>query len=525
MATHGDDNHNARRKFLTRSATLVAAGAALPVLPALARNLRGQGNAGPAGAWPSAAALPVRRNINGPNGSAAAADLRAAISAMMALPPTDPRNWYRQAMIHVLDCPHENAWFFPWHQGYLYWFERIARELTKNPSFALPYWDWTSDPSMPEAFFRRDLLDTQAQGFIHDWPTFDRTFRGPMEAFWGRRTVAQTQWLQMRGYTTFETFWAAVHGYFGVPTGRSLSAGNRLLPSPAFEAVSMPSLVNALAPSAFADFGGSMPAHHSIMATPGLLESQPHNMVHDAVGGFMGDMMSATDPVFWLHHCNIDRLWDIWMQRQGVHAVEGSHAWLVEPFLFFSAEDGIVRPVQTANHRFSSVAQGFSYEASQPIPAALSRPANAAWPAASPCRLQSTNLPINGSILVNAAPGEVACNAFLEGYPTAIEIELDYPDNPSAWHFKVEIKIDGDPSSAFEHCGYASFFGSMGAHPPGHAKHRGQLKIGIADGMKKCLAGARPGAQQFTIAVRAQRAGSSLPPDVLQVHRMDLISL
>ena len=41
-----------------------------------------------------------------------------AVRAMLALPPEDPRNWYRQAIIHTLDCPHGNWWFLPFSQTY-----------------------------------------------------------------------------------------------------------------------------------------------------------------------------------------------------------------------------------------------------------------------------------------------------------------------------------------------------------------------------------------------------------------------
>lgn len=38
-----------------------------------------------------------------------------------------------------------------------------------------------------------------------------------------------------------------------------------------------------------------------------------HNDVHNWVGGTMGNIMvSPADPVFWLHHAQIDRLWSIW---------------------------------------------------------------------------------------------------------------------------------------------------------------------------------------------------------------------
>jgi len=42
------------------------------------------------------------------------------------------------------------------------------------------------------------------------------------------------------------------------------------------------------------------------------LEGAPHNPVHDLIGGYMADMSSPMDPIFYLHHANIDRLWYAW---------------------------------------------------------------------------------------------------------------------------------------------------------------------------------------------------------------------
>ena len=51
-----------------------------------------------------------------------------------------------------------------------------------------------------------------------------------------------------------------------------------------------------------------------------MLEQTPHNSVHSTVGGNMGSLASAAlDPVFWLHHSNIDRLWSVWLGMQGAH--------------------------------------------------------------------------------------------------------------------------------------------------------------------------------------------------------------
>lgn len=47
------------------------------------------------------------------------------------------------------------------------------------------------------------------------------------------------------------------------------------------------------------------------------IESAPHNPVHNLIGGIMATMSSPTDPIFYLHHANIDRLWYAWVRSGG----------------------------------------------------------------------------------------------------------------------------------------------------------------------------------------------------------------
>ncbi|MGE0536393.1 MAG: multicopper oxidase domain-containing protein [Pirellulales bacterium] len=56
------------------------------------------------------------------------------------------------------------------------------------------------------------------------------------------------------------------------------------------------------------------------------LEAGPHDAVHGLVGGIdaqgvPGDMASvstsAFDPIFWSHHANLDRLWNVWLAQSG----------------------------------------------------------------------------------------------------------------------------------------------------------------------------------------------------------------
>lgn len=46
-------------------------------------------------------------------------------------------------------------------------------------------------------------------------------------------------------------------------------------------------------------------------------ESAPHNPIHNIIGGYMADMQSPMDPIFYLHHANIDRLWHAWALPDG----------------------------------------------------------------------------------------------------------------------------------------------------------------------------------------------------------------
>jgi tyrosinase len=53
-------------------------------------------------------------------------------------------------------------------------------------------------------------------------------------------------------------------------------------------------------------------SRHAFSTFQRKLELGAHGDVHVAVGGTMDSASSPADPVFWLHHANIDRLWAQW---------------------------------------------------------------------------------------------------------------------------------------------------------------------------------------------------------------------
>jgi tyrosinase len=170
-------------------------------------------------------------------------------------------------------CPHGNWYFLPWHRAYLLMYERAVRQLTGANDFALPYWDWTNDRQLPEAFAQT-------------------TWNGrPNPLFEPQRDVSPTDSLadeivgdgiinDIMSTTLFETF----------GTSRPI----RFRDGQAQDSLDQEWIT--------CEFCG----------TQGTLERTPHNTVHLWVGGVMASAQSALDPIFMMHHCNIDRLWAVW---------------------------------------------------------------------------------------------------------------------------------------------------------------------------------------------------------------------
>src|SRR3954453_11496993 len=89
--------------------------------------------------------------------------LRNAVAAMQARPASNPRSWQYWANVHGTtgpqnaagtwkQCQHGSFFFLPWHRMYLFYFEKVLRAASGDPTFALPYWNWTANRAMPLPF-------------------------------------------------------------------------------------------------------------------------------------------------------------------------------------------------------------------------------------------------------------------------------------------------------------------------------------------------------------------------------------
>ena len=111
-------------------------------------------------------------------------------------------------------------------------------------------------------------------------------------------------------------------------------------------------------------FGGPRTLFHhgpESETTNGGLESAPHNNLHGAIGGSIPGadpndwrnfglmstpLTAALDPVFWLHHANIDRLWSSWRRVNDDPTDEG---WLDGP-----ADRPFVMPTSTGEWDYTA---------------------------------------------------------------------------------------------------------------------------------------------------------------------------
>jgi hypothetical protein len=304
----------------------------------------------------------VRRSVTGPDIGPALASYKRAIRAMLALPAGDPRNWYRQAIIHLVDCPHGNWWFLPWHRGYLFHFEAICRELSGDPGFALPFWDWTNAPRIPDVLYD-DVLTPTHQLYEESFETFRPKFEAAIADMWNGLTPVQRAQLDLRGLASAGDLWDRLEPYFSKrEEARGLMQDKPDLPDWAKTEVGPERVKAALAPKRFEDFGSTPSADHHQRAIQDTLESGPHNNIHNAVGfgsGFMSELMAPVDPIFWLHHANVDRLWDLWTRRErqaGRTALPDETArWSKEPFAFFAEPDA------TSERYLETEALGYRY--------------------------------------------------------------------------------------------------------------------------------------------------------------------
>jgi hypothetical protein len=210
-----------------------------------------------------------------------------------------------------------------------------------------------------------------------------------------------------------------------------------------------------------AGFDSAKATSHNGSSREGVLEGQPHDNVHGAMGGpggaaFMVSFLSPVDPIFFLHHGNLDRLWDVWTRRQFVlkqaALPEGADltTWSAEQFLFFSDEKG--KPVSKTSPADYTTLATFNYDyspgsgedqvpGSGPLVAAASAPTQArVFNAQIASAAVGSGTQAGG---VTEVPATALQRAPAEAPPRVAEITLDLTPADQGRRFRVLVSPGG----------------------------------------------------------------------------------
>ena len=175
----------------------------------------------------------------------------------------------------IRNSAHKGPAFLPWHREFLRRFELDLNAIDNDVT--LPYWDWTVDG--------HDIGDS----------IFDTNFMGNAD----EGPFKSSNW-------TFDSSWSS-DLRVGIGVHRILNLNN----------LSFPSISNVNACLAHNDYDSAPWDMASPSGFRNTLEgfnglNGLHNRIHRIIGGDMGRAYSPFDPLFFLHHANVDRLWAEW---------------------------------------------------------------------------------------------------------------------------------------------------------------------------------------------------------------------
>lgn len=391
--------------------------------------------------------------------------LRRGIQVMQSRPASDPTSWRFQANIHGFPsgesipnnqaqevwatCQHGTYFFLSWHRMYLYYFEQILRAAANDNNLALPYWDSFTQRTIPAPF--RNPANTSNPLYVSARdPIYNRINSPqqlPTDAVTYNRALESTN------------FYSA--------TGSGNSFGSQV-------------------PGATL-----VPPHDTHRLSPhGRLESVPHDQVHSRVGGRSGWMrdvnLAARDPIFWLHHVHVDRLWEGWLQMGGgrTNPQGGTPAedrWLNTIFVFYGADGTrktlsgreIVDTVQQLNYGYDNVPSlaGRANAPSVRRTDANTQPQQVAMTASN----QELTIVLSDASLTLTAPSQNLVRALTEESALTLNVEgIEYnPSNFIAYEIYINL-----PQGATPNTGSPYYAGDLAlfAYPQG-----GTFSIEITD--------------------------------------------
>jgi tyrosinase len=249
--------------------------------------------------------------------------------------PTNNQSWQYLAAVHgrALDgkhgkrgekpdtsdplwsqCQHGSWFFFPWHRMYLLTLESFIQHYSGDADWSVPYW-YAVDPDNPKTC---DVLP--------------KAFRDPSGG--NALYIKERSTFAQAGQSVFGSVLLSLLSHtFHTNLRQQIFSINK----------------DSFPIDDYFGFGGAEYKDQDFNhGQNGAIEAIPHGSTHDYVGsdfdrdgtvvgteGFMSDLKTAArDPIFWLHHANIDRLWQMWLDLDPDHRNPHDKDWLKSSFKF-----------------------------------------------------------------------------------------------------------------------------------------------------------------------------------------------
>lgn len=186
-------------------------------------------------------------------------------------------------------CAHSVEPFIAWHVPYIYQFELLLNKYNTSINkeyITLPYFDITQQ-SYDYSFMNEPTITVCFDGEII---TLDNPLAG---AFYYKDNV--------KTRTTR-------NGFLNASTIKEYKQINTIRRQ----------LNNTLRAKTYEEFSSNIVSYFKTNTELKYIPLEtPHNSIHDIIGGEGGNMsdisISAFDPIFWLHHCNMDRFFYNWL--------------------------------------------------------------------------------------------------------------------------------------------------------------------------------------------------------------------
>lgn len=196
---------------------------------------------------------------------------------------------------------HQGPTFLPWHRIFLLEFEAALKAANGDKDLALPYWNWTKK-GRGSILWEEDFL-----GGLGDLNDGNLVKKG---------NFAKDKWAVLEP-----------DGKQGKGLRRDLWNDDELpLEGDIFELLKNKDYESPYDPnsrkrkrffsSSWNETSDGFRRRLEGWPSVGKINHRFHNAIHGWVGGHMRDPRTApNDPVFWLHHCFIDKLWFEWQKK------------------------------------------------------------------------------------------------------------------------------------------------------------------------------------------------------------------